>query len=171
MTWKAHPPRSRAWHLVAIALLAAALALEAVAQPKPALVKGIDDPGRDPYQESVTTVIDAVSCGAQFKTCVATFQPVPAGKRLVVTHATAFIPLTASPPQTARAVLRVPTIFLWLPVLQPTGPGSPVFISSSPVTFYAEAGISPTMHIEVSQGVDGTGQFIATIAGYYLTVP
>lgn len=55
----------------------------AIAQVRAALVKNIDEPGRMPYQQLVQfSTSECVSV----LFCIVSFNPVPAGKRLVVEH-------------------------------------------------------------------------------------
>jgi len=72
----------------ALALTAAALCLAAppaLAQ-RAALVQSIDEPGRNPYQETLSdlTCRNTTVCSFNFST-------VPAGKRLVVTHIAGYV--------------------------------------------------------------------------------
>ena len=73
----------------ALAMAAAALTLGAppvLAQSRAALVQSVDEPGRSPYQE---TLSDLTCRGTTV--CSFNFSVVPAGKRLVVTHIAGYV--------------------------------------------------------------------------------
>lgn len=153
---------SLAWALV--------LSSQAIAQPKPALVRGVDDPGRDPYQQMVNLSVTAANCGVTLTACAATFAPVPAGKRLIVTHASVFFSLSSPVNPYSQVSLVVPTAIVFLPIAQETGPGTLTFVSTTPLTFYAEAGVAPFMLIQTS-GASAAVSILATLSGYYIAVP
>jgi hypothetical protein len=71
----------------AIALLIAA-AQAASPPPPPTVVQNADEPGRNPYQDSQTFNQTTQDGCTQF-VCTLKFTPVPSGKRLVVTYASA----------------------------------------------------------------------------------
>ena len=55
-----------------------------MAQVRAALIQNVDEPGRNPYQET-----QFATCAGQ--NCNFTFEPVPAGKRLVLTHVNGYV--------------------------------------------------------------------------------
>jgi hypothetical protein len=170
MPWIAHLPRSRACQFLAVAVLAASLAFDAVAQPKPALVKGIDDPGRDPYQQTLLIDVTLTTCGTNAVVCEFPFPVVPTGKRLVITHASVLFELNTTASPYARLSLRAGGAILWLPVPQEQSPSSGIYIVSTPVTFYAEPGYTPLMFLE-SSGASTNRQLYGTLTGYFISVP
>lgn len=60
-----------------------------LAQIRAALTQNIDEPGRNPYQESYFSYLN--DCAAASKFCNFNFSVVPAGKRLVITHVSAYV--------------------------------------------------------------------------------
>jgi len=70
--------------LALVAVLGKFYAKPLMAQVRAALVKNVDEKGRNPYQQS-----GATGCGSGL--CDFTFPAVPAGKRLVVEHVSANI--------------------------------------------------------------------------------
>jgi hypothetical protein len=72
---------------VTLALAAGALcAPPLLAQTRAAFVQSVDEPGRNPYQES----LNDLTC-RNGKTCAFNFATVPAGKRLVLTHISGYV--------------------------------------------------------------------------------
>ncbi len=132
--------------LTAVALLVT-LGTErrAIAQAvRAALVENIDEPARNPYSETA-------SCDSYG--CTATFSPVPAGKRLVVTFVNGELGSFGALVLGGHAA---------------AGPrGFPIIAGfvNSPTVAYYEAGERPN--------VNGAGSsFIrATLSGYYVTLP
>jgi hypothetical protein len=127
---------------------------------KSVLTKSIDEPGRTPYTQTVTP-----SCDIALLFCNANFNAVPAGFRLVVTHASLFY--------SARPTLNYSLIggaasdvFLYLPTTTPIydSGSSRTYIVSTPVTYYVDAGRSP--QIEVYNGL----YVSATLSGYLVTL-
>lgn len=120
--------------------------------------------GRAPYQQSVRGTPACTIDG-----CTATFAPVPAGKRLVVTHASAafgvpsgtlgFVILTSSAPQSAS---------LFLPL--PQNPAPFGLIASSPVTYYVEEGTTPLV-VLAGIGLAFAGNSTVTIVGHLIDAP
>lgn len=78
--------------LTAAALLTTFGAGEAVAQVRAAIVKSVDEPGRSPYFARVN--FHRFNCEDVF--CILSLPPVPAGKRLVVTHISGMIGMSAA---------------------------------------------------------------------------
>ena len=122
---------------------------------KPALTKSVDEPGRSPY---TSRVLDICRAG-----CVLNFTPVPAGFRLVVTHvAVGFTSTLLSKYVYLQSGNDTFSAF-FLPVPNPAG--DDYFITSTPVTYYVEPGVTPQMV------VPGTATATATIVGYLVAIP
>ena len=60
-----------------------------LAQVRAALTQNIDEPGRNPYQESFFS--SGANCTSGTKFCNFDFSAVPADKRLVLTHISAYV--------------------------------------------------------------------------------
>jgi hypothetical protein len=155
--------------LALVALASGIWAGNAQAQ-KAALVENIDEPGRNPYQASVIFNQDPTNC-TQF-VCTADFPAVPAGKRLVITYASALYGLTSGGSAPNVALTIDGNIFgtrALLPVPQPDGFNT--YIVGSPITFYVDAGHQPTLLLG--------GQFVspvsisaqASVSGYLVSAP
>lgn len=147
------------------AMAMALLAFDAIAQPKPALIQNRDDPGRNHYQQHVHIVQDSTNCDDLY--CGLSFNPVPAGKRLVITYASVAFSLN-TPGTASRVYLGASSMNpIILPAAQSTG-GS-LYISASLVQYYVEAGQSPT--IVVGFGLADGANMNAAIVGYYIDLP
>jgi hypothetical protein len=124
----------------------------AIAQAvRAALVRNQDEPGRNPYSQTV---------GCFSSGCSVTFPPVPAGQRLVVTFFNG-------------ALFAEEGLGLFLGGhgqdfrILPTTLSSFADVANSPVVVYYEAGETPTV------GCDGCNDrgISATLSGYYITLP
>jgi hypothetical protein len=100
--------------------------------------------------------------------CPVTFPAVPAGKRLVVTHASASfgVPPGESFPNVALADSTFNSPVLLLPAPVATGPGS--LVASSPVTFYVGAGLSPVLELRGINIAFSSQSATATVVGYLI---
>lgn len=101
----------------ALALVLACCATLASAQPKPALVQDRDEPGRNPYQQTLQMKQNSTNCGPLVSLCSFTFDTVPAGKRLVVTNVSVILhtdPATGEPLAYAGPA-QIPNFAHWLP--------------------------------------------------------
>jgi hypothetical protein len=124
----------------------------------------VSNPATAPYQKTVHFNQSASTC-TQF-VCSVNFPAVPAGKRLVVTFASATYGL--SPDGTLASVeLGINSSFSQPSILLPAHrTGFDTYLASGPVTFYVDGGDTPTMDLQ--------GQFVqpasltasATIVGY-----
>lgn len=144
-----------------VALLALTMVSSALAQ-KPALIQNIDEKGRTPFYD---TVIGSCSYGS----CILTFATVPAGYRLVVTHASIRFLLDSSA-GTSWAFFANggygPSGYYYEVYLPAPGTnGGTVYTYSSPITAYAEAGQQPSISLFNSQA-DPVG----TIDGYLVAL-
>jgi hypothetical protein len=156
---------------LALALAVAIASGAALAQPKPALVQDRDEPGRDPYLETVLQTLDDAHCfspGLPRTKCWATFSPVPAGKRLVVTYVAvwAYYAAAGTPPIAYVANGIAPAMLL--PAMTVTSP--PVYQIGTPTTMFFNPSQVPTIHVE-AQNLDPNATIYATIAGYFVTLP
>jgi hypothetical protein len=137
----------------------------------PVPVKNVVTPGEFPYQQRIFVNQDTSNC-TNF-VCTARFDAVPAGYRLVITHAAAQFKLgngNSGGTEPSVSVAIDGSIFgttLLLPI--PIHEGFNKYIASSPVTFYVEAGHQPSLFL--------SGQFVAsdnvntaeaTIVGYLI---
>jgi len=149
---------------------AAFAATAALAQPKPALVKDVDQPARSMYQE---TASETSSYTGQV-TCQLSFATVPAGKRLVVQWINVFYPLLSTSGDSdvqLYSVLGVQpqaTAFLFQP--GPNAGATGLRTVNAGVLMYVDAGAFPTMLI-VAENTTFNGSVLATLSGYYVSVP
>ena len=81
--WKAY--LSAAAAVCALWIVGTFTAKPLLAQIRAAFIQNVDEPGRNPYQETQFTV-----CGGP-QNCNFQFAIVPAGKRLVLTHVSGFV--------------------------------------------------------------------------------
>jgi hypothetical protein len=128
---------------------------------KPALVRDVDEPGRNPYQQLVT--IEESACPT-FGDCFVTFAPVPAGKRLVLTHAS----VKFSPGGTVVVAYLVVAGGGAVPLPAPVSVGSNNFLSVGPVTAYFEPGQTPAIRFDPLANGSSVEAFLA---GYYVSLP
>ena len=158
-------------------IAAAAIALQiAAAQaapaPSPTVVQNVDEPGRNPYQDS-QTFNHTTQFGCTQFVCTLKFKPVPAGQRLVVTYASAAYSLAPNGTEASVALAidgdftssDAPQQFI---LTVPIG-GSRV-VGAGPTVFYVEAGHQPSLLLAGNTLATGlTAQ--ATVAGYLVSVP
>ncbi len=155
-----HSPRSIALRL----LLAASgvLACSAAGAQKAALVQEAYGPGRTPYQSNQLYNPSASICPNQFY-CQIAFPPVPAGKRLVVTQASATYSMNAG---ASEAIVSIgSSLFDTMDLPAPVFVGVNRYVASSPITYYFEPGTTPYIFITGSSVVtNNTGH--ASMVGY-----
>ena len=154
----------------ALAIAAVLASTSALAQPKPALVQDRDEPGRNAYQETVLQAPDDAHCfspGTPRTNCWAIFTTVPAGKRLVVTYAAAWVYFqdAGSPPV---AYVTAGTFIGLLPPM--TKVRNDFFQLGTPVTLYVEAGQSPHFNVEANN-LAPTSSMYLMLSGYYVNLP
>jgi hypothetical protein len=130
-------------------------------------VQNRDEPGRNPYQKTVL-----FNPGANCSTfvCTASFPAVPAGQRLVVTYASAEFRVITPFAGPSASVSKNGDIFgdqQRLPTVQ-TSPGN--FLAAGPVTFYVDAGQTPTMFLS-GNVIDTCCTQVASISGYLVSLP
>jgi hypothetical protein len=134
-----------------------------------AAVKALSDgAGRVPYQHMIIFNQGPNTC-TQF-VCTTTFPAVPAGKRLVVTHASASfgVVLADSYPNVALSDSSANAPKLLLPAPVATGPGS--VVASSPISFHVAAGLSPTLDLRAINISAASNSATATVVGYLVDV-
>ncbi len=144
--------------LAAGSLLACSLA----SAQKAALVQPAFGPGITPYQSNQLYNPSASICPNQFY-CQIAFPAVPAGKRLVVTYASATYSLNAG---ATEAIVEIGNgLFSTMDLPAPVNVGNSRYLASGPVTYYFEAGETPYIFITGSSVITSdTGH--ASIIGY-----
>lgn len=163
----------RQFLLAAVAVAAAGLlsATPVLAQTRAALVQSIDEPGRNPYQETLSDL------GCRGSTvCSFNFATVPAGKRLVITHIAGYV-------DTATGSL--PNCFLHssiggsgyptLPFTGARGSITPLgtrIVINHEVLAYFGAGENPRGTYQVfGSGESMSGGALLMLTGYYVNLP
>ena len=153
-------PRLSAIRFAAAA--AAALACCAASAQKAALVQEAFGPGITPYQSNQLYNPSASICPNSFY-CQIAFPAVPAGKRLVVTHASATYSVTQT--GTEEIVSIGANLFDTLDLPAAVYVGTFRYVASSPITYYFESGQTPYIFIGGSSVLtNNTGH--ASIVGY-----
>ena len=120
-----------------------------------------DPSARSPYQQAKLFNQTNTTC-TQF-VCTATFPAVPAGQRLVVTYASARYALSSGgTAPSVRLTATGTTAAILLPA--PVNIGFDSYLASGPVTFYVEAGQSPTLELggQFVQPVSNTAEVAVT---------
>ena len=156
--------------LVAALICAASCTLPAFAQQKTTVAQDRDEPGRNPFQQSMQMTQNAGNCGPLLGLCALSFDVVPAGKRLVVTHASAILhtdPSTGNPLVYAGPA-QIPNFSHTLPL--PQARGGTRHVSAGPLLFYVEAGSYPYVIVQGSPLTDGASAS-ASLSGYYVALP
>jgi hypothetical protein len=156
---------------MAVAALSILSCATLVAQ-KPTLVKDVDALGRAPYQQTVVFNQNTSTC-TNF-VCTANFNAVPTGYRLVITHVSAQFKLgngNAGGSGGSVGIGSEADVFgdeLQLPAPAPIGFN--LYLASSPVTFYVEAGRYPSVFMH-GQFVttDNSNSAIVTVVGYLIS--
>jgi hypothetical protein len=130
---------------------------------KPAITKSVDEPGRSPYFSSVDQ-----GCATSGLCSIRSFKRVPAGFRLVVTHASVlYVPDTSSGHLDNLVSLEITSDLEYVAYLPaPSSVGSRL-VTSAPITFYVEPGSTP----EITVGNAAVGYFIhGSITGYLVAL-
>jgi hypothetical protein len=161
--------KNRMWTMAgALALLAVVgkfYALPAIAQTvRAALVKNIDERGRNPYSEHV-------ACGftpPAFFCDAAPTSPVPAGMRLVVEYVNMQVAVSGGAVLDSPILYtNLPTIFTYIPTTFALTRGvSNIYVGRENLVGYVEAGNTPFIRI------GGNGTFIVNgfITGYLINL-
>ncbi len=143
------------------------LASSAASAQKAALVQEVFGPGVTPYQSNQLYNPSASICPNQFF-CQIAFPAVPAGKRLVVTHASGTYSMN---PGATEAIVSIGAgLFdtMDLPAAVPVGTNR--YVASSPITYYFEPGTTPYIFITGGSVItSNTGH--ASIVGYLVPAP
>ena len=151
---------------LALAIACALVASTASAQ-KAALVQEAFGPGITPYQSNQLYNPSASICPNSFF-CQIAFPPVPAGKRLVVTHASATYSVTQA--GTEEIVSIGANLFDTMDLPAAVYVGTLRYVASSPITYYFEAGQTPYLFIGGSSVLtNNTGH--ASMVGYLVPTP
>ena len=160
--------------LVAAAMLASVISYgaETVTTPPPVtLVQNVNEPGLNPYQHIISFNQNATYCYSY--ACVIEFPVVPAGKRLVITYASAQFALAGSGNTLASVALTTSVndqVQMLLPAPALDGLGR-FYISASPVTFYVNAGVHPEMVLGGQFVLDnGNNTAQVSLTGYYVNL-
>ncbi len=151
---------------LALAAVGALACLSASAQ-KAALVQEVYGPGRTPYQSNQLYNPSASICPNQFY-CQIAFPPVPGGRRLVVTHASATYSMNSG---ATEAIVSIGNgLFSTMDLPAPVNVGANRYVASSPITYYFEPGETPYIFITGGSVVTGnTGH--ASLVGYLVPAP
>ncbi len=158
---------------LALSLAAALLpwASPAVAQTRAALVQSIDEPGRNPYQEtqSNTTCRGTTVCGFNFAA-------VPAGKRLVLTNISGYVDTGAGAlPNGFVSSGFGGSAYATIPFTGVRGAtsalGTRIFINHSVRAYFGPGEpINGTYHVNGS-GDTMSGGALLMLTGYFVNVP
>lgn len=137
------------------------------AATQPILNSSIDDPGRTPFQQQITS--DQCS-GAT--TCFFTFRSVPSGHRLVVQHVSGGIEYSGTPNFIAVSLFTpnsgVPLSQFFAPLVVTTG----LSVFDQPVLAYIDppliSGVFFGIRVDLGPGRFTNGQSVMTMSGYML---
>jgi len=134
-----------------------------------ALIEDRDAPGRAPYLQEIGVNPSNSICPNSFF-CVITFPAVPAGRRLVITHAS--VEFTNGVASAGTAYVSGPSgIFGPRMIIPPGGvQGANRVIASGPITYYLEAGQTPTIIFSGNNIITSNSAF-GMLAGYLVTLP
>ncbi|MDP9125848.1 MAG: hypothetical protein M3N82_14820 [Pseudomonadota bacterium] len=145
----------------------AALACCAASAQKAALVQEVYGPGRTPYQSNQLYNPSASICPNQFY-CQIAFPAVPAGKRLVVTQASATYSMNAGATEAIVSIGN--SLFSTMDLPAPVNVGNSRYVASSAITYYFEPGETPYVFITGGSVVtNNTGH--ASLVGYLVPAP
>jgi hypothetical protein len=133
------------------------------------LTENIDEPGRNPWQQTRQTQINTGDCHSGL--CVVIFKDVPKGKRLVLTYASALFEGSTAlgvgvvDASVSNTVPGIPgSVIVQVPGLSAAGK-SGNYQAGGHITLYVDQGQSPVMVLE---GASGTVR--ATASGYLVTL-
>jgi hypothetical protein len=157
----------------ALAVVAACVlcAQPALAQTRAALVQSVDEPGRSPYQETLSDL----SCRGT-TVCSFNFTTVPAGKRLVLTHISGYVDTgVGTLPNGFVQSSFGGSQYATLPFTGVRGPnsalGTRIFVNHGVQAFFGP-GETPrgVYHINGS-GDQMSGGALMMLTGYFVNVP
>lgn len=141
-----------------------------LAQVRAALVQNVDEPGRNPYQESQAFNFIGSCSGAGGEICSVSFAPVPAGYRLVVTSVSGRLELenNATVVYLTLAPIYGAVTDVFVPAqVQGIRGSTTYYVFNAQVQSYAEASQTPTFTVVVSQYPFVYDQEV-TLTGYYV---
>ncbi len=151
----------------------ATLAFDALAQLKPALTQDRDEPGRNPWSQSIAYQQNATNCADFPNLCVAVFDSVPAGKRLVITYASVRFIVDSTANQTPivelESFLSLPDTAISLPAPQSSSDNR-MYTTASPILYFVEAGGPPRIRVLASNLSEFSG-LRAALVGYFVNLP
>jgi len=133
-------------------------------------VTEVDAPGKHPYQHRIGFNPGPANCPNQYF-CVVTFPTVPAGKRLVVTNVSAQYSLTSGGSQASVSIGVDNNLFGDILDMLATPIGADRFLASSSITYFVEAGQSPSVFLSGVFVTPLNNSAFATITGYLVSVP
>ncbi|HEY2381334.1 MAG TPA: hypothetical protein VGK48_09155 [Terriglobia bacterium] len=134
------------------------------------LIQNIDEPGRNPYHQAIIFGQDSGSCTPFV--CTVNFPAVPAGKRLVVTYASAYYSLASGGAEQNVSIGANGNFFSDFQYLAaPSNLGFNRVIVGGPITYYVDAGNMPSLFLGGNQVSTGSLSAEATIAGYLISAP
>src|SRR5262245_25873570 len=156
--------------LMLLMLLGRFFAKPLLAQVRAALVQSVDEPGRNPYQET-----KSVECVTGLSFCEFDFSPVPAGKRLVVTNLSGYSAKKSEPSPLGLLIVYdnvknkeiLDVFFAGVKTLQSNG--FTFFAHNQEIRAYYEPNEAP--HIRVVAGDDSFASIKFSISGYYVNLP
>lgn len=140
---------------------------DSVQAQRPVIVQDTDEPARAPYQKSVFLNQGSGTCATFY--CLLPFDQVPAGKRLVITYASALFGASGAATISVNVDPHVFATSILLPL--PASYGGSTWVGGSPVTFYVDAGHTPAVIIGGAGVQNVSISARATIVGYYVSVP
>jgi hypothetical protein len=160
--------------LSAVALLGSATSSWAdstTTAPTVTLVQNVNEPGLNPYVHIVNFNQSSAYCYNY--ACTVEFPVVPAGKRLVITYASASFALAGGNSTLASVALTTNAndqnqVLLPAPALDGL---ARFYIAASPVTFYVNAGVRPEMILGGQFMLDnGNNSAQVALTGYYVNL-
>lgn len=162
------PPTALALVVAAVCALSAA---PVAAQTRAALVQSVDEPGRNPYQETQSNT----TCRGT-TVCAFGYAPVPVGKRLVLTHISGYVDTAAGTlPNGFVQSSFGGTAYATLAFTGVRGPNSAlgvrIFINHSVQAYFGPGeSLHGTFHVNGS-GDAMSGGALLMLSGYYVNVP
>jgi len=145
--------------LALLAVLGRFYAVPLIAQVRAAIVKNIDEKGRNPYQETALGTCQA----GQNRFCSVNFSAIPVGKRLVIEHVSALVNVFSPGVTAQRAILTANSPGNYM-AMQSDAFGATL---NAPVLLYGEPLFTPPiLTISLNGLSNGSEGVLATISGY-----
>lgn len=152
-----------------IFLLLALVASGVFAQTRGPTLRNSDDPARQPWMQMVQIAQDTVTCQPALNLCTGSFDVVPAGKRLIVTHVS--VSLKVADPTGLQAFTGPDGATPAFAHLVPMSQGSDDwFTGGGSIWYFVEAGLRPTVFV-ASALIGGSGVATFSLSGYFVDVP